>query len=175
MLFPRRDRLAVALATLLPTLASLPAAAQGTGDIAVEQAWARATPHGAQVAGAYVTIINRGTAPDTLTGGSAEVAGRFELHDMTMVNGVMGMRPTGPLPIPPGATVTLSPRGRHIMLSDLKRGLAKGETVQGTLTFARAGTVPVRFAVEGIGAMAPASGDAMAPTAEHAMPGMKMD
>ena len=60
------------------------------------------------------------------------------------------------------------------MFTGLKRGLRKGETVDGTLVFERAGTVPVRFEVEGIGAKGPAGGDA-AGHAGHSMPGMDMD
>ena len=61
---------------------------------------------------------------------------------------------------------TLSPTGTHIMFTGLKRGLKKGETVDGTLTFAHAGTVPVQFEVEGIGAKGPGAG------AGQPMPGM---
>ena len=74
---------------------------------------------------------------------------------------------------PDGSSVT-EPPGRHIMFTGLKRGLRKGETVDGTLVFERAGTVPVRFEVEGIGAKGPAGGDA-AGHAGHSMPGMDMD
>lgn len=155
-------------ALALVPLAPAAAAEVSAGDLVITQAWTRATPNGAPVAGGYVTITNRGTAADTLTGGSTEVAGGFELHDMTMEEGVMRMRPSGALAIPPGATVTLSPGGRHIMLTGLRHGLKQGETVAGTLTFAHAGTVPVRFSVEALGARGPAA------ASDHAMPGMKM-
>ena len=56
------------------------------------------------------------------------------------------------------------------MLSGLKHGLKQGDTVAGTLTFEHAGTVAVRFAVEGIGAKGPAT----APDRKAAMPGMDM-
>lgn len=41
------------------------------------------------------------------------------------------------------------------MFLDLKDGLKAGETVAGTLTFERAGTVPVTFTVAPIGAQGP--------------------
>ena len=37
------------------------------GDLVITQAWSRATPGGAKVAGGYLTIENKGTAPDKLT------------------------------------------------------------------------------------------------------------
>ena len=141
------------------------------GDLVIEQPWARATPGGAAVGGGYVTILNHGSAPDRLVGGSLEAAARFELHTMTTENGVMKMRPTGPLEIPPGGSLTLSPTGTHIMFTGLKHGLKKGDDVTGTLVFEHAGTVPVSFEVEGIAAKALPG----APGGSGAMPGMDMD
>ncbi|WP_375464127.1 DUF1775 domain-containing protein [uncultured Methylobacterium sp.] len=126
------------------------------GDLAIETPWLRATPMGATVAGGYVRITNTGTAPDTLTGASIPLARRAAVHSMTMEGGVMKMAPVeGGLTIKPGETVTLKPGGFHLMFEDLTAGPRAGETVTGTLTFARAGTVPVAFSVAPIGAQAP--------------------
>ena len=54
------------------------------GSIAVGHPWTRATPKNAPVAGGYLKITNSGTTPDRLTGGSVEVAKRFEIHEMKM-------------------------------------------------------------------------------------------
>ena len=48
------------------------------GPIAIDHPWTRATPKNAPVAGGYLKITNTGTTPDRLTGGSTEVAKRFE-------------------------------------------------------------------------------------------------
>lgn len=172
MQMPHAAGLAAALAASLLACRSVSAQDVKAGDLVIEKPWTRATPGGAQVAGGYLSVLNRGTTPDRLTGGSFEAADRFEMHDMTTENGVMKMRPVGPLDIPPGGTLTLSPGGRHIMFTGLKHGLKTGESVAGTLTFEHAGTVPVRFTVEGIGAKAP-SGTAGPP--KHLMPGMDMN
>ena len=157
-------------------LACVPAAAHDfkAGDLIIEHPWARATPGGAQVAGGYLTIVNKGTAPDRLVGGSIASAAKFGLHQMTMDNGVMKMRPTGPLEIPAGGKLTLDPSAKHIMFTGLTGPLKKGQEIEGTLVFEHAGTVPVRFDVEGIGAKAPAKDDAAGHTG-HSMPGMDMD
>lgn len=142
--------------------AATPAAGTTTfkvGTLTIEQPWARATPGGAKVAGGYVKITNTGTLPDKLVGGSFERAGRFEVHEMSMNNGVMTMRPvSGGLDIAPGASVMLAPGGFHMMFMDLKQPLKEGDSVKGTLTFEKAGTVDVVFDVRGIGASAPAGG-----------------
>jgi uncharacterized protein YcnI/copper(I)-binding protein len=130
-------------------------AAQGTyraGPLLVEQPWSRATPGGAKVAGGYLRITNTGTEPDRLVGGSSEVSGRFEVHEMSMADGIMRMRPIDGLVIPPGETVELKPGGFHAMLLDLKRPLTEGETVKGTLVFEKAGPVEIEYRVAGMGA-----------------------
>jgi copper(I)-binding protein len=107
------------------------------------------------VAGGYLKITNTGTAPDRLLGGSTDVAKRFEVHEMSMDNGVMKMRELkSGLDIPPGATVELKPGSYHIMMQELLRPLAKGQRVKASLTFEKAGKGDVEFAVEAIGASA---------------------
>ncbi|MEP9375532.1 DUF1775 domain-containing protein [Aquabacter sp. CN5-332] len=129
------------------------------GDLVITAPWSRATPGGAKVAGGYVAITNTGTAPDKLVGGSFEQAGRFEVHEMSMKDGVMTMRPVSSgLEIAPGQTVTLAPGGYHMMFMDLKQPLKEGDKVKGTLTFEKAGSASVTFDVRGIGASAPAAG-----------------
>jgi copper(I)-binding protein len=140
------------------------------GDLVITQAWSRATPGGAKVGGGYLTIENKGTIPDRLIGGSAEVASKVQLHEMTMDDGVMKMRPVeGGLIIDPGKTVKLAPSGYHLMIMDLKSPLKQGDKVPVTLEFEKAGKVAVTLDVEGIGAQGPGGGDGM-----KMSPGMKM-
>lgn len=126
------------------------------GDLTIETPWLRATPNGAKVAGGYVRITNTGSAPDTLTGATVPFAKSSDIHSMSMEGGVMKMAPvTGGLTIKPGETVELKPGGYHLMFEDLTGAPKAGETVAGTLTFQRAGAVPVTFTVAPIGAGAP--------------------
>lgn len=163
---------ALASLALAPNLAAARDFTAGT--LVIEHPWARATPGGSQIGGGYLTVDNKGSAPDRLVGGSFQASSGFELHGMSMDGGVMRMRPTGPLEIPAGSRLTLDPSAKHIMFTGLKRGLKKGETIDGTLVFEHAGTVPVTFAVEGIGARGPGQ-DAAPGHAGHDMPGMDMD
>src|SRR5579872_6293206 len=128
------------------------------GNLVITQAWSRATPGGAKVGGGYLTITNQGPTPDRLIGGSSEVAAKVQVHEMSMNNGVMTMRPVEQgLVIEPGKTVKLSPGGFHLMLLDLKGPLKQGEKVPVTLEFERAGKISLMFDVEGIGAMGPSA------------------
>ena len=127
------------------------------GTLQISNPWTRATPKGATVAGGYLKITNKGSAPDRLVGGSAAVAGRFEVHSMVTEQGVAKMRPVeGGLEIKPGETVELKPGSLHVMLMGLKQPLEKGQKVKGTLEFEKAGKVEIEYAVEALGVSSPA-------------------
>lgn len=129
------------------------------GALKIGHPWTRATPVGAKVAGGYLTLQNGGSTPDRLLGGSSDIAGRIEIHEMAVKDGVMTMRPLEKgLEVKPGASVELKPGGYHVMFMDLKRQLKEGETVKVTLSFEKAGTLPVEFAVQSVGAREPSQG-----------------
>jgi len=151
--------LGVAFAAVLLT-APIRAEEVRAGDLVITQAWSRATPGGAKVGGGYLTIENRGTAPDRLISGSADVAAKVQVHEMSMNNGVMTMRPIEDgVVIEPGKMVKLAPGGLHLMLLDLKSPLKQGEKLPVTLQFEKAGKVSVVLDVESIGAMGPTGSD----------------
>ena len=170
----------VAFAALVLTAFAAPARAEEGGKILViTQAWSRATPAGAKVAGGYLTIQNMGSAPDRLFGGSSDIAGKVEVHEMAMNNGVMTMRPLDKgLVIEPGKTVKLAPGGYHLMLFDLKSPLKQGDKVPVMLEFEKAGKVGLLLDVQGVGAQGPAgaadSGSNMDMKKMPDHPGMKM-
>jgi len=123
------------------------------GDIEIDHPWSRATPEGARVAAGYVVIRNHGAAADRLVSATGEIAGRTEIHEMAVdAQGVMTMRPLGNgLEIPAGGAVELKPGSFHLMFLDLQRGAKEGEAFKGMLTFEKAGSVEVEYAVEAMG------------------------
>jgi len=136
------------------------------GALEIDHPWSRAVPKGATVAVGYMTIKNTGTEPDRLVGGSTPVAGKLEIHEMSMDKGVMKMRPLAAgLEIKPGETVELKPESFHLMLMNLKQPIEKGKPFAASLVFEKAGPVDVEFAVEAVGAT-PAAHDM------HNMPNM---
>ena len=156
---------AFAFCLFLPCLAVQAAASA----IEVTAPWLRATPKNASVAGGYATIKNNGTVPDRLLGASLPMAPEGQVHSMSMNNGVMHMeRLAQGLAIAPGATVSLTPGGYHLMFLKPKVQLKEGETVPGTLNFEKAGKVVVMFPVAGFGAKAAPGAHDMGD-----MPGMK--
>jgi periplasmic copper chaperone A len=132
---------------------SAAATAYKVGALVIESPWARATPGGAQVAGGYLKITNKGQETDRLIGGSLSIAAAVEVHEMAMADGIMKMRRLEEgLEIKPGQTVELKPGSYHVMFTGLREGLKEGQRVKGTLVFQRAGTVEVEYRVAAIGA-----------------------
>lgn len=137
--------LSAALLGLGLAFASVAAAPQ---TLTVDQAWVRATPPNAAVAGGFLRVANAGAADEVLLAASTEAAERVEIHEMKMRGEVMEMRQlTGGLDIPAGKTVELKPGGYHLMLIKPKRPLAEGQTVTLTLRFRNAGERNVTFMV----------------------------
>ena len=122
------------------------------GSLEIMGPWSRSTPKGATTAIGYMTIKNNGTTPDRLIGGSVDFASAFQLHSMTMEDGVSKMRDLKFVEIAPGQTIEFKPGGSHVMFVGVKRPLSKGEHVKGTLVFEHAGTVQIEYDVQGIGA-----------------------
>jgi copper(I)-binding protein len=140
--------------TLATLLLLLPVAASAQpASITVEQAWSRAAMAGREGV-AYMTITNAGPT-DTLTAVSTPIAATADLHQTINDNGVMKMRAVQSLPIDTGKTVTLAPRGYHIMLTNLKQTLQEGDSFPITLTFQNAGEVTATAKVEKAGATSP--------------------
>jgi copper(I)-binding protein len=80
------------------------------GSLSVSNPWSNVTPKGASVAAGYMNITNSGTIPDRLISGSADISAKLEIHNMTMENGVMKMRPVeGEVELKPGAAVEFKP------------------------------------------------------------------
>jgi copper(I)-binding protein len=138
------------------------------GPLQISAPWTRATPKGAPVGVGYMKITNTGTTPDRLIEGSSNVADRFEVHQMSMDNGVMKMRPVmGGLEIKPGETVELKPGGLHVMFVGLKKPLQAGERVKGTLTFEKAGKIDLEYPVVPLGAQSAGGGDSAPGAMQH--------
>lgn len=140
--------LRLALAALLVVSAPLHARDFNVGKLFIEQPAARPTRPGQPGGAAYVSIENRGSAADRLVGASSPVAGKTEIHTMSMQDNVMRMREVDAITIDPGTRIVMRPgEGYHLMLLNLKKPLKAGEQFPLTLRFAKAGKVEVTVEV----------------------------
>ena len=69
------------------------AADYDVGSMHISQPWSRATPKGAASGAGYMTVTNKGTAPDRVSCVSSDASAQCQIHTMTMEDGVMKMRP----------------------------------------------------------------------------------
>ena len=75
---------------------------------------------------------------------STPAAGMAQVHEtMSDASGMTGMQPVAAVDVPAGGQVKLEPGGYHIMLMDLTKPLAAGDSIQLTLVFQKAGPVVV--------------------------------
>ena len=145
---------ALALAGAIVLAAGM-ASAETAGTITVENAWSRTVPDGSEVGVGYLTIRNDGDEPDRLVSASAAFAGETELHQTTMTDGVMKMRPvTEGVPVPAKSTVTLEPGSYHLMFMRLTQPIKEGDALPLKLTFERAGSVEMTISSRHRGARA---------------------
>jgi len=134
-------RCVAALALLASVASAQTPPVIGAKPLVVQDAWVRATPPGADIAAAYMTLRNTGTTPITVTGVESPIAGHAMIHETKVEGGQSKMRPHERLAIAPGATVKLQPGGLHVMMHDLKQPLTVGEKVPLVIQLSGGGTV----------------------------------
>ncbi len=114
--------------------------------------WARSPSSDALEAGGFLTLTNRGGEADRLTGAASPLALDVELHGIKVVGaGIVMKRLDRGLGLPAGTTITLKPRGYHLLMKGLSAPLVKGQRVPVTLTFEKAGVHEVELVVEAAG------------------------
>lgn len=137
---------------LFLSLALLAAAVQA--QTSVTHAWARGTVPAQKATGLFLQLQSKDAA--RLIGGSTPAAGRVEIHEMAMEDGVMKMRQINALDLPAGKTVELKPGGYHLMLMDLKSPLKQGDSLTLSLQVERPGkpveTLQLQVPVRPLGA-----------------------
>jgi copper(I)-binding protein len=130
------------LAAALVTLAAISISACAPiekSDLTIVDGWVRYSEYSDHVdgmTGAFASITNNTDHEITIVGGSSEIAGMVEVHEVVMADGAMKMQAKeGGIAIAPGKTITLEPGGLHIMLMGLKKAVLEGDEVSMTIDF----------------------------------------
>jgi periplasmic copper chaperone A len=97
-------------------------------------------------------LMNHAAEADRILSVTTPAAGKATLHKSVEENGVMKMEPLDTVEVPAMGTLAMSPGGIHIMLTGLKAPLKKGETIELTFTFEKAGALKVTVPVGGVAA-----------------------
>jgi copper(I)-binding protein len=112
------------------------------GDIAIGHAWA--PPTESDVAAAYLPLLNRGEAPDSLVGASTPIARKVRIR--VEKDGKVHWPET--VPLAPGMPITLAAWRQHLWLVGLTHPLKEGERFGMSLEFEKAGRVEIEVFVE---------------------------
>jgi periplasmic copper chaperone A len=96
-------------------------------DLKVSNAWVKPTVPGQPVAGAYMALASDKDVEviEVLS----PVAGKAEIHSMSMDGNIMRMKKLDRLLLKPGKVVELKPGGFHIMLMELNHRIKEGEVI----------------------------------------------
>lgn len=105
----------------------------GCKGLKVEDAWIPQAPPVAPVLAGYARLRNDAGKPLHIDAVSGADFGRVELHQMSMENGMMQMRPLKGLDLPAHGSVILADGGKHLMLMDPRHPFKAGDST--TLTF----------------------------------------
>jgi copper(I)-binding protein len=145
---PRPAAPALLLAAALVTAACAPKDAPpvAANPLDVREAWARPADSGAMSA-VYFTLGNSGSTADTLVGVTGSDAELTEMHISMQHGATMHMSAVTSLPVPAEDSVMFRPLGAHVMLTNLRRPLAPGDSLTITLQFRSGRSVEVRAGV----------------------------
>ena len=130
-------------------LAALAAPAAASAAIVIQHAQIRPTLGGQGTTAAYMAIHNTGPTTDRLVGAACACAASVMAHRTTTVGGISRMEMEMAVPVAAHGGVVFDARGRHLMLTGVKAPIRAGDRVRMTLTFEKAGKIPVAFTAGG--------------------------
>ena len=168
---PRAVAIAAAVGALALTAltacgsASTPAASPGGGSsmaattgVAVTDPWV-VVPPTPDTTAAFGTLHNNGSTEVCLVGVDTDVAAMVQVHETVTEGNVAHMQEVaGGMAIPAGGTVQLKPGGYHVMLMQLTRPVAEGDSVDLTFRFSDGSAVTVTAPVRARAGMATSGG-----------------
>jgi copper(I)-binding protein len=131
------------LSVLLLAVAAAPAA-----KLQVSDPWVRESNPARNITSGFMTLTNPTGNAMTIVAVASPAAKIVEMHEMKTIEGMMSMRRTEKIVIPPRGTVKLEPGGMHLMLIDLVRPVKDGEEVTFVLTLEGGTKVAVKAAVK---------------------------
>lgn len=118
------------------------------GVISAEMVRARPAPLEGGNGAAFMVVLNGTDAPVQLLSAASDVADVVELHETSMVDGVMKMEPHPEgFEVPAGGALELKPGGKHVMFLGLVAPLEVGKSFSVTLSFDDGTTLPLSVPV----------------------------
>ena len=139
----------IILGTLLTAASSAFAEKNIFKTLVIQNVWIKDNPFNHQMTAGYLTIHNTSNSDTKLMEVSSSIAKRIEIHQMSMDNDIMKMRPLKDGLIIPANDITyLKPGDFHLMFFGLKKQMTPMETHLINLTFQNLGTIAVNALVK---------------------------
>lgn len=113
----------------------------------LHKAYVRATIPGTSISSAYMDISNHSANAISLIKVTSDISPRIEIHQHTMVDGMMRMRKVNSIDIEPNGRVKLQPSGLHLMVFDLNNPLKPQQEIKLTLHFSNNDTLTASLPV----------------------------
>ena len=114
-----------------------PTLADNQLSIQVQRPWMRAVPAATDMTAVYMILVNTGSAPAQLVGGSTSIADSVEPMITTKegegLKQMLGMKAVDALEIPAHGTLVLEPNGNHLMVMGLKEHPKEGTQIDFTI------------------------------------------
>lgn len=115
----------------------------------IEHAYVRATIPGTIHSSSYMEIENKEDNAVTLLSAQSDISDRIEIHQHSMIDGMMRMRRVDSLVIEAKQRVKLQPSGLHLMIFDVKSPLKPEQEINITLNFSNNVSVTMPMPVFG--------------------------
>jgi len=135
------------LLTILIVLFTLLSSCSKKENIQIKSAWMIPGIKGNSSA-AYFIIVNPLDQQDRLLSVNSKIAESVELHQTSMNNGNMTMRPQSSVEIPAHSKVEFKPLGNHAMFIDLLEDLKVGDKVETDFNFEKSGTITIKIEIK---------------------------
>ncbi len=117
-------------------------------ELVIQDGYVRGLPPGQPTTAAFMRLVNTGSEDIVITGAVTNGAKTAEVHSHKHSNGMMSMEQVDQVVVPAKGEFLLAPGKYHLMLINLNKPLAEGDSVlvqlfNGELEVGRA-TLPVR-------------------------------
>lgn len=104
-------------------------------EIVIENSRIKAVPASSQNSAGFMILRNNSNKNIQLVKAESDISDVVELHTMTMIDGMMKMRPVEKIEIKAKGFTELKPGGFHVMFIGLKAPLKENENKNVKLTF----------------------------------------
>lgn len=140
----------ISLVLLVCSVCSNLGFASENSDILVEDGYARESIPGTSISSAYMTISNLSAKNIRLISASSVVSERIEIHQHTMLDGLMRMRQRDYVEIAAKNSTVFQPSGFHLMIFDVKQPLKANDNITITLHFDDQSSIDANYTVQGL-------------------------